>query len=129
MLKREKMRELALMALGMGTALAAADASATGKKDAHKKHEATIQCYGINGCKGKGGCATPTPGQMALANKHFNNVFANVKPSECAGHNECKGKGWVAKKTEKECFDDNGFIFAEENGKPVIKTKDGVKAG
>jgi len=50
-------------------------------------NEVKGECYGVNGCKGKGACGGPG--------------------HECAGKNECKGKGFVSM-TEKECQDKMG---------------------
>jgi hypothetical protein len=55
--------------------------------------EAKVKCAGINGCKGKGGCASAT--------------------NDCAGKNGCKGKG-VVEATEKECKDKKGTVVAEK---------------
>jgi uncharacterized membrane protein len=60
---------------------------------AEKEKEApkTVQCSGINGCKGQGACAGAGNG--------------------CAGQNSCKGKGWI-QVTEKECKEKGGKVIA-----------------
>jgi uncharacterized membrane protein len=42
----------------------------------------TVNCMGVNGCKGQTDCANPG--------------------HDCSGKNECKGKGWK-KMTAEEC--------------------------
>lgn len=46
------------------------------------KSDAKGECWGVNGCKGKGAC-----GGVG---------------HECAGNNECKGHGWLSL-TKSEC--------------------------
>jgi hypothetical protein len=68
-----------------GTLVAAAVAGlfgCSGKKDATEATAQpvttdTVQCVGVNECKGQGACG-------AADGSH-----------SCAGKNECKGKGWV----------------------------------
>ncbi len=64
-------------------------APAKDAKDAAK----TVQCGGVNECKGKGACGGAT--------------------HDCAGKNECKGKGWVAL-TEKDCKAKGGTVQASK---------------
>ncbi|HEX4924643.1 MAG TPA: hypothetical protein VFV50_11175 [Bdellovibrionales bacterium] len=47
----------------------------------------TGECHGINACKGKGECGSPT--------------------YSCAGNNACKGKGWISM-TEADCLKKKG---------------------
>jgi hypothetical protein len=61
-----------------------------------KTKEAKVKCAGINGCKGKGGCASAT--------------------NDCGGKNGCKGKGWV-ETTEQECKDKKGTVVADKGMK------------
>lgn len=49
----------------------------------------TVECYGINECKGKGECGSAAAG------------------TSCAGTNECKGKGWISL-TAEDCKDKGG---------------------
>ncbi len=58
-----------------------------------KTKEAKVKCQGINGCKGKGSCATAT--------------------NDCAGLNACKGKGWI-EVTPKECTDKKGTVLVDK---------------
>lgn len=68
---------------GIALATAAAGLFATASVPAVAgKHEGNVHCYGVNGCKGKGECATAS--------------------NACKGHNACKGKGWVAM-SAKDC--------------------------
>lgn len=54
------------------------------------------KCYGINGCKGQGECATKDHG--------------------CGGMNSCKGKGWL-KLTKAACDEKKGTFEAVVDGK------------
>lgn len=52
---------------------------------------ATVECMGINECKGQGAC--------------------DVKGShKCAGENECKGKGWI-QVPQEECDAKGGTVL------------------
>jgi hypothetical protein len=78
-------------------ALLAGSASAEdkGKMDkSGKEGGATVQCSGINGCKGQGACHSAA--------------------NSCKGENACKGKGWVEAKSEKECKDKGGKVVASK---------------
>lgn len=78
-MKRNTILAAALAGLALGAAGAADKKSDPG------------QCYGVNGCKGKGECATKT--------------------HACAGLNACKGKGWV-KTTAATCKKKKGKFIA-----------------
>jgi uncharacterized membrane protein len=52
-----------------------------------------VKCYGINSCKGTGGCAGAGHG--------------------CAGHNACKGQGFV-ETTKDDCAKKGGKLTAPE---------------
>lgn len=70
-----------------------ASADDKGKMDkAGKEGTKTVQCGGVNACKGQGACSGAT--------------------NSCKGENACKGKGWVEAKSEKECTDKGGKIVA-----------------
>ena len=76
--------------------LFAAGAAAAGDKtrdaaDKEKEAPKTVQCSGINACKGQGACGGATHG--------------------CAGTNACKGQGWIDVKSEKECTDRGGKVI------------------
>jgi hypothetical protein len=45
------------------------------------------RCFGVNGCKGQGGCKTAK--------------------NDCKGHNACKGQGWLSM-SEEDCNGQNG---------------------
>ena len=49
-----------------------------------------IHCWGINGCKGQGGC--------------------NSKSNTCKGMNTCKGKGWM-EVSRAECKEKHGKVI------------------
>ena len=74
-----------------GAALAVAAAhlflSAPAEAPAADKTEATVQCMGVNACKGKSECATAR--------------------NSCHGQNACKGQGWVSM-SEKQCLEAGG---------------------
>lgn len=63
--------------------------------------EETVQCYGVNSCKGQGTCS----GKVDSCN---GKNACNTEVS-CAGHNACKGKGLI-KLTKKECLAKKGTI-------------------
>jgi hypothetical protein len=78
---------------GIALAAAAAALFATGATLAPAVHAAdggTVQCAGINSCKGHSECKTAK--------------------SECKGLNACKGQGWVNKGSAKECVDAGGKV-------------------
>ena len=56
------------------------------------KHQ--VNCYGVNGCKGKGTCKTPD--------------------NSCKGQNSCKGKG-VKHMSKKMCDKKGGTVQADDN--------------
>ena len=70
--------------LGLTIAAAAAIVFATAPITSNIAQAAAkkVPCYGVNSCKGKGGCKTAH--------------------SECKGHNDCKGKGMIMK-TASQC--------------------------
>lgn len=51
---------------------------------------ATVNCSGINACKGQGSCKSAS--------------------NACKGQNSCKGKGVVAVASEKDCTDKGGTV-------------------
>jgi len=68
---------------GIALATAAAGLFATATVPAFAaKHEGKVNCMGVNGCKGKGDCATAT--------------------NACKGQNGCKGKGMM-EMSAKDC--------------------------
>lgn len=79
-----------MMIAASAAALLASGALRAG--DAKPKAEATVHCYGINSCKGKGACGSPA-----------NN-------NACAGTNACKGKGWI-EVSAKTCNEKKGKIL------------------
>jgi hypothetical protein len=75
--------------IALATAAAGLFATATVNTALAAKHEGSVKCEGINGCKGKSECATAS--------------------HACAGQNSCKGKGWI-KVSAKECKDKGGKV-------------------
>ena len=61
---------------------------------AHAADSDKVKCYGINSCKGTGGCAGAGHG--------------------CAGHNACKGQGFV-ETTKDDCAKKGGKLTAPES--------------
>jgi hypothetical protein len=54
------------------------------------KKSASVQCAGINSCKGKSACKTAKNG--------------------CKGQNSCKGQGWLPAKSKTACEAKGGTI-------------------
>ncbi|MBL8398383.1 MAG: hypothetical protein JNL84_09615 [Candidatus Accumulibacter sp.] len=78
---------------GIAIATAAAALFAAGSVVSTAVHAAdstSVQCTGVNACKGKSDCKTAK--------------------SECKGMNSCKGQGWVSKGSAKECTDAGGKV-------------------
>lgn len=65
----------AAMAGLVGAAIAAVPAHAAAKAKKKGLTMEVAKCYGVNSCKGHGGCAGVG--------------------HECAGQNSCKGQGWL----------------------------------
>jgi uncharacterized membrane protein len=61
---------------------------------AHAAEGDKVKCYGINSCKGTGGCAGAGHG--------------------CAGKNACKGQGFV-ETTKDDCMKKGGKLAAPES--------------
>ncbi|HET9551473.1 MAG TPA: hypothetical protein VFP50_00760 [Anaeromyxobacteraceae bacterium] len=74
-------------------ALFASGAALAEEKAEKAKSGATVQCAGINGCKGQGACAGADNG--------------------CKGTNSCKGQGWV-ETSAKECKAKGGKVMEEK---------------
>ena len=125
--KREKLMEVALLTLGM-CIVAATDNVADA---APKKGAKTVECFGINTCKGTNGCSI-TPDQMEAASKKFNKTYKKSKPFDCAGFSDCSAKNdflaWVSKPNDAACFSANGFVFDKDaGGNVVIRDKSSKK--
>jgi len=65
-------------------------AGAAQASDMSKDGPKTVNCGGINGCKGQGSCAGAD--------------------NSCKAQNSCKGKGLVETKSAKECTDQGGKV-------------------
>jgi hypothetical protein len=65
---------------------------------ASAKSDSSVQCQGVNACKGKGGC--------------------HSSENACKGQNGCKGKGWTSM-SEKDCKAKGGTMAPSE--KPADK--------
>jgi hypothetical protein len=103
-----------------GLALANAEAQASDPKAT----KGSVQCFGVNSCKGQNGC-TVTTAHIKAANEAFANKYANSKTMECAGNVECAAsKGhlaFVSKPSAKECFGKGGFLFEKTGDKLTVK--------
>lgn len=80
---------------GMVLAIGAASVFALSPVVATAKGSSKVHCYGVNACKGKGGC------------KSVNNA--------CRGKNACKGKGFVTVSKAK-CEKLGGHFEKSEKG-------------
>ncbi|MEK7796749.1 MAG: hypothetical protein AAB315_04770 [Pseudomonadota bacterium] len=81
---------------GIALATAAAGLFATATVPAFAaKHEGNVMCQGVNGCKGKGDCATAT--------------------NACKGQNSCKGKG-IVMMSAKDCKAKDGKYEMKKMG-------------
>ena len=75
---------------GIALATAAAGLFATAAvSPAYAGSADKVHCMGVNGCKGKGECATAS--------------------NACKGQNACKGKGWVSM-SAKDCQAKKGKV-------------------
>ncbi len=82
-------RQLGQAAAAAAFALLASGVALSGEYSANS---GSVQCAGINSCKGHSECKTAT--------------------SECKGLNNCKGQGWVTKKSEAECKAAGGKVIS-----------------
>jgi hypothetical protein len=64
--------------------------SGTVVSPAAAKKSASVQCTGINSCKGKSACKTANNG--------------------CKGQNSCKGQGWLPAKSKTACEAKGGTV-------------------
>lgn len=91
---------------GMMTASFAGAEEAKTKGEAKSAEAETVQCYGVNSCKGKSECHTST--------------------TSCAGANSCKGKGWI-QMSAKDCASKGGTTTEakteQKDAKKDTKTK------
>jgi hypothetical protein len=85
-----------ILASAVGALFAAGQAHAATKVPKPKEVSPMVRCAGVNGCKGKGSCASASNG--------------------CAGQNGCKGKGWI-EASLKECKAKGGTVVEDEGGK------------
>lgn len=90
-------KTLAITALS-GLLMASAQLATAADKPAA---EETVQCYGVNACKGQGSCS----GKVDSCNGK-NSCSTEI---HCAGHNSCKGKGLV-KMSKKDCLAKKGTV-------------------
>lgn len=78
-----------------GVALAAAAAAFFVVAEVPVAHAAdSVQCMGINACKGQSECKTAT--------------------GACKGQNACKGQGWLAAKSAEDCADRGGKVMQRD---------------
>lgn len=81
---------LATIAAGLITS-GCADVSGTSNHASN--NSGPVHCYGINACKGKSQCKTPT--------------------ASCKAENSCKGQGWVSA-GYTECLNQGGRIVDKD---------------
>jgi uncharacterized membrane protein len=53
----------------------------------------SVQCFGVNSCKGHGACKTAS--------------------NDCKGMNACKGQGWEPKASKAECESAGGHVMMD----------------
>lgn len=127
----KKRQQLLATALGILTSQSIILASESAQAAVPKKGEKPANCFGINTCKGKNGCNL-NASQIELSNKVYANKFSKSVPIDCAGFSDCSSQSghlaWISKKSEKECFDEGGFVFEKKDGNIlVIRDKTGEK--
>lgn len=71
--------------------LTACDKSEASATPEEATADASVQCVGINECKGQSKCA--------VEGSH-----------KCGGQNDCSGKGWLPTATEAECSEKGGTV-------------------
>jgi uncharacterized membrane protein len=71
-----------VMLAAAAAALFTAGVTASSAQAEHHEKSETVECKGVNACKGQTDCGTAS--------------------HDCSGKNECKGKGWK-KMTAEEC--------------------------
>jgi hypothetical protein len=122
--KTNELLSLAAVALAATAAMAPADSQAAPKKGAK-----SVECFGINSCKGTNGCAVDKQ-QIDLASKTFGARFAKAQTVACAGNIDGSAKngflGWTKKDNQEDCLKAGGFVFEKDkNGDLKIVKKDG----
>ncbi len=98
---------------------------------APQKTKKTVECFGINTCKGLNSCGVNLQ-QLNLANIAYKERYKATKLGECAGTAEGSDKeghlGWVKKDNKQDCFAVGGFVFLKEkDGLLEIEDKNGVR--
>ena len=90
--RREKRMKNQLKGALMATVVAGLFLAQVARAADEGKSEAkTVECAGINSCKGKGAC--------------------KGAGHECAGKNACKGQGFDKVSSAKECTDKGGKVL------------------
>ena len=120
-------RLLATALAGLAVGVAAGQAQA---QTMPKKGEPSVQCFGVNSCKGQNACSVGTD-QIKAASEAFGVQYAKSKTLSCAGSSACAGKAgnlaWVSKAKADDCFKEGGFMFEKQkDNKLVIKNKTGI---
>ena len=114
---------------GLAAGMANVSESQTAQAAPSKKGAETVQCYGVNSCKGHNGCAVDGE-HIKVAKEAFGEQFAKSKAIDCAGNAECAAKNgilaWASKPTAAECFKEGGMVFEKVGNKLVIKNKSGI---
>lgn len=83
---------LATMAGGFFGCASSGTADKMANDTGHDDMAAGVMCAGINGCGGKGACASAD--------------------NACKGHNGCKGKGWITTASAADCTAQGGTVVA-----------------
>ncbi|MBQ49344.1 MAG: hypothetical protein CMP10_18340 [Zetaproteobacteria bacterium] len=115
------MKKSLLAAAAAGIALGAQVASSEAEAAPSKKKK--IECFGANGCSGKGACVVSDE-QIKLTQDKYKGKYKKSVAIECKGNNACGAPNhlaWIPKKTDAECFKAGGFIFKKVKGKLVIQ--------
>lgn len=98
---------------------------------APQKEKKTVECFGINTCKGTNSCGVGQ-NQLDLAQSVFKERFKATKLGECAGTAEGSAKdghlAWVKKDQKTDCFKSGGFVYLKDkDGTLKIEDETGVK--
>ncbi len=93
--------------------------------------EKSVECFGINTCKGSNGCGVGQQ-QLDTANAVFQERYKASKLGECAGTAQGSDKdghlAWVKKEKKKDCIAAGGFVYIKEkDGVLKIEDKQGIR--
>ncbi|SMF72436.1 hypothetical protein [Pseudobacteriovorax antillogorgiicola] len=117
------MKKSLLMAATAGLALGVQ--SLEPAEAAPPKKKKSVECFGVNSCKGSGSCSVNQE-QIDAAQKTFKGKYKKSATYACKGNNACGAPhhlAWVSK-PKKECLSEGGFYFMKtESGKLKVKGK------